>query len=486
MPFSEPSAMPETTDQKFQLFKKALKDEFGTDRFNSWFARLDYLGEKEGLVILATDKTIAARRIREKFMGPMQRIWTDMFGDSTRLTVGTRSEMASRLTEKTEPSVHFHQDLSTRKTTGRKAAGGNPYIASINGMATAAASLDPELRFESFCVGDANRMAYTAARAIVEDQADKLAFFHGLSSRGKTHLLNAIGHAWQDLNPGHEVLYITQDKLLNDFVSAVLAKNLTEFRAFLDRYDVLLIDDIHLLRGRKATQSELLTLIDRAKAAGKTIVVAGSHSPARLAETGLQPRLADRLAGGLCLSLEKADFALRLAILNSLVDRYAQLTPMTLTPEASAFIARKCHDSVRQLIGAFGTVRVHAMAMIARGDAAHFAEADVEEILKDLLRDCRNQQPSLDDIKSKAAEIFGTTTREMEGRRRLQGIVKARHAYNFIAKELTDAPLKQIGAVICRDHTTIISSIERAKDLAATDAAFADRLTRLMEFFEKG
>ena len=340
--------------------------------------------------------------------------------------------------------------------------------------------LDQSLRFDHYLVGDANRLAYAAARNVVDGMTvdDRLVYFYGASGLGKTHLLNAIGHALREKRPQLRIFYLTYENFLTTYVDAVISKNLRDLRGFLHDFDVVMLDDLHLLRGRKGTQEEFLNLINRLHQEGKTVVIAGAMAPQRLAETGINQRLTDRLAGGTSIQLEKPDLRLRLAILQSMNDRHGRdETALTLPTGILEQIARRADSSVRELEGAYRLVRLHAQA---HGEIP--ASAQVAKMLAEHFRHHR-KEVTLDNLKEAVAQSFGWSIADLEGPKRPQPLAKARHAYCMLARKLTHASLAAIGASLQRDHTTVISSLERGEALAETDIAFADKISRLLEQF---
>ena len=485
------TTLTETQLQTFRTYKDALRGKYGPAAYDSWFKPLSLVRYHKDHVVIGAPSNFTASQIRQRYSDGLVEVWKDNIGPIAQISIKGNLDVQAHASTRERMA---RQKETMLRNTGVTQTAKIPAVApetrkeapeETGTVSITASHLTRAFTFGRFCPGDANRIALAAASNMVETGDDHLLFVHGGSGRGKTHLLNAVGHAWLQNRPGDNVLYITYDNLLNGYVSAVMSKSVPELRAWLDRIDILIVDDIHLLRGRKATQEELLCLVDRLMSRGKTVAIAGGLAPAKLAETGLNQRFADRLSGGLCVQIDRPDYQLRLKILKQLADEDLERGKITLEEPMLQIIARHCDASVRELEGAYKLVRLHAEAEGQDNPGRNLSEDQIRSLLQNHLS-YRRKEVTLDDIKSAVADEFGLTVAEIESRRRMQPIVKARHAFCLLARRLTDAPLKQVGAVINRDHTTVLSSIDRGEVLAETDPAFGDRISRLLEQFGNG
>ncbi|MCI5048452.1 MAG: DnaA/Hda family protein [Aquisalinus sp.] len=501
--------------QKFDLYKTALKARYGNAAYDHWFKPLSLVRVQNGSAVIGAPSAFCASRITANYSRGMFELWPKYMGPIGQISIrGIKSirqhanDTAQRASEYREddipgggagPMPHKMAETFRKSSSGQagpeKVSAGRTTIsrrddlvregqaAPLPSGTSLASPLHADFTFERFCLGEANRVAFLGARSIVDGSDDNMFFVYGSSGRGKTHLLNAIGHDWKLRRPDDNVLYLTHDNLLNGYVTAVLAKNVNDLRDYLDGVDIILIDDIHLLRGRKATQDELLHLIDRLLAYGKTIVIAGSLAPSRLAETGLNQRLTDRMGGGVCVPIDKPDYQLRMKILKQMAALDAAHGGFVCEETFLQMIARSCDASIRELEGAYKMIRLHTRAEQEKDSTATLDEAEVRKLLRRHLSS-RPRETSLEDLMSATAEAFDLSTHDIMGRKRMQPIARGRHAFCLLARRLTSAPLKAIGAIISRDHTTVLSSIERAEVLAETDPHFGDLISSLMDEFE--
>jgi chromosomal replication initiator protein len=507
--------------EEFENCKRRVRRDVGDPAYKNWLGDLALEKLEEHCLVLSTSSSFKATQVSQRFAAHLVKNWDSAVSPVDRVLVRPRgpamaSQPASKQANQPAGARRNGQSHDTIKnqlgltgiapeaasngssaamnvnTVTGSAGAGSARIRANNLAAATPLSEDEEdflsqldtplnetLKFDRFLVGEGNKLAFSAAQNVVSTMTtdNRLVYFYGASGRGKTHLLNAIGHALREKRPEARVFYLTYDNLLNAYVSAVMSRTMMEFRKFLHQIDILLVDDLHLLRGRKATQEELLNLINRMTQEGKTVVVAGGMAPQRLAETGINQRLTDRLAGGTSIPLDKPDLRLRLAILQDMARKAGGDEAIILPDTILELIARRAEASVRELEGAYRFIRLHAQA---HGEIPTLDK--VRTMLSEHFRHHR-REVTLDALKVAVAESFGWSATEMEGRKRPQPLVKARHAYCMLARKLTQESLTAIGASLGRDHTTVISGLRRAEALAETDTGFADKITALLEKF---
>jgi chromosomal replication initiator protein len=208
--------------------------------------------------------------------------------------------------------------------------------------------LDPRYRFENYIVGGANRLAVSAARAVGQSPGTSYnpLFIYSSSGLGKTHLMLAIGHLARQLNPAITVEYVTLEEFVEELNHAIGDSAMELFKRRFHMVDMLLLDDVQFLAGRKETQSEMLRLFNTLQRAGKQVVLTSDRPPAEIAD--LDERLITRLTGGLVVDVGTPDYETRVAILRSKCEeRGAQFEPGVLDE-----VARINFTNVRELQGA--------------------------------------------------------------------------------------------------------------------------------------
>ena len=489
--------MPTHEDERLAAFKDALKDRFGPAVFDSYFQTLGLAEASEAQVVLHAPTRFSASLISQRFASGMREAWSEHCGPVSRLSVkGVQDVAAVQRMGASVPGLDSPRP-ATRVMSSPFRGREEGRMAETRGSASAETAREAQafdaalpVRFsagmtlERFCVNETNRLARHAITKMLDGTGAEVTYLYSSAGRGKTHLMNAAAQEWLRRRPHDTVLYLTYDSLMTDVSEAFISRSVKELRTFLQNTDVLMVDDIQLLRGRKRTQEELDCLIERLRAAGKRVVVAGALPPARLSETGISQRLADRLAGGLCVQIERPDYDLRLRVAKQAALAFEQQTGQMIPQRHLDLIARRCEDSVRELEGMLSLLQV---AMEAEGgrEGGQLSDERVRRLIAEHMSH-RRRAVTLEDIYDFTARTFGLTREEMGGRSRKQPIVRARHAFCLAARKLTDTPLTGIGAAIGRDHTTVMHSVKQAEILAEADAVFGDRITAIFDEFEQG
>lgn len=346
--------------------------------------------------------------------------------------------------------------------------------------------IDAAARFDSFVIDDENRMAHAAAREAARGMAiGNPVYIWGPSGCGKTHLLHAAAHARIEAAQkgeatGARVLMISADALVSAYMGAYQDKTVRELKRFLRSADMLLIDDVHFLKGREGSQEEVLNIIDTMAVQGKTVIVAGGQPPHALAQSGVSQRLTSRLEGGLSTPVQAPGLELRHQILRAKAEigcgRWG-LKP--IADDVLRTLAVKLRVSARELDGALRFLLLHL-----REYGGDMTVERAENVLKDQLA-VGAGPVSIAEIKDAVSAVFEVPIAEIEGKRRTKRVMRARHATTFLAKSLTQDPYVQIGAAIGgRDHSTVISSVQRAEDLIAADKEFAALMQRTRQRLE--
>jgi chromosomal replication initiator protein len=326
-------------------------------------------------------------------------------------------------------------------------------------------ALNPAMTFDSFVVGEENRLAYEAARrAAAAPRAVNPLVIFGDSGLGKTHLLNAIGHA--AFAAGRAVIYAPAERFGNDYVRA-LSGGLESFRNRYRTCDVLILDDIQFFEGKEKFQEELFHAFNDLHAAGKQIVVSSDRLPAQL--SGLMDALRSRLQWGLVADLQKPSYDTRLAILRAKAAQHASKLPESALRQ----IAERCCPTVRELEGYLN--RVLAYAPLIGGDITPDV---IEKALSPLTAAQSKKDAAVapDRIIDAVCRHAGVTVAALAGRSRSRDLTYARHLAMYLLKEDAKKTIAEIGRTFGnRDHSTVIGGIQRiTMELATRPETTAD------------
>jgi chromosomal replication initiator protein len=337
------------------------------------------------------------------------------------------------------------------------------------------APLDPKFTFDNFIVGKPNELAYAAAQRVAQSEVVSFnpLFLYGGVGLGKTHLMHAVAWNIKKRNPKKNVVYLTAEKFMYQFIKALRFKNIMSFKEQFRSVDVLMIDDVQFIIGKDNTQEEFFhtfnTLVDKKR----QIIISADKSPADL--EGLEERLKSRLGWGLVADIHPLTYELRLGILQA----KAEQKEIKLTDDVLEFLANKITNNVREMEGALNRLAVHASLQ----DSAITVDL-VKDVLKDLLR-TNSRKITIDEIQKKVVEHYNIKLSDMHSPRRSRSVARPRQVAMYLAKSITTRSLPEIGRKFGgRDHTTVIHAIKTIEEIMVNDPSLAEDielLTRILQ-----
>jgi chromosomal replication initiator protein len=341
------------------------------------------------------------------------------------------------------------------------AAGGGPE--QQNGAPPRGERLNPKYSFDQFVIGEGNRFAHAASLSVAElpAQAYNPLFLHGRPGLGKTHLLHAIGNYVQRYDAGLRVRYATIEEFTTGFVDAIRRRRTGDFKDDFRSADVVLIDDVQFLAGRTKTREEFFHTFNALLDSGRQLVMSSDRSPEDL--PGLEDRLAERFRAGLVVELEPPPADLRRAILA----KRACVDGVQISAAVLNEIAIRVDSSVRALEGAL--IRVIAYASL-KGEEP--SPALVRHVLRRLGEDTAPDACGLSEIIDASAQEFGVQPDSLLARDRRPTVATARQVAMYLARELTEHSLPEIGRGIGgRNHTTVLHAVNRISAAMRSDPA---------------
>ncbi len=337
------------------------------------------------------------------------------------------------------------------------------------------APLDPKFTFDNFIVGKPNELAYAAAQRVAQSEVVSFnpLFLYGGVGLGKTHLMHAVAWNIKKRNPKKNVVYLTAEKFMYQFIKALRFKNIMSFKEQFRSVDVLMIDDVQFIIGKDNTQEEFFhtfnTLIDKKR----QIIISADKSPADL--DGLEDRLKSRLGWGLVADIHPLTYELRLGILQA----KAEQKSIKLRQEVMEFLANKITNNVREMEGALNRLAVHASIQ-----DSEISVDLVKDVLKDLLR-TNSRKITIDEIQKKVVEHYNIKLSDMHSPRRSRSVARPRQVAMYLAKSITTRSLPEIGRKFGgRDHTTVIHAIKTIEEIMVNDPNLAEDielLTRILQ-----
>ncbi|MFM0240126.1 chromosomal replication initiator protein DnaA [Paraburkholderia phytofirmans] len=321
--------------------------------------------------------------------------------------------------------------------------------------------LNPVLTFDNFVTGKANQLARAAAIQVADNPGISYnpLFLYGGVGLGKTHLIHAIGNQLLMDKAGARIRYIHAEQYVSDVVKAYQRKAFDDFKRYYHSLDLLLIDDIQFFSGKSRTQEEFFYAFEALVANKAQVIITSDTYPKEI--SGIDDRLISRFDSGLTVAIEPPELEMRVAILM----RKAQSEFVSLNEDVAFFVAKHLRSNVRELEGALRKILAYSKF--------HGREITIEvtkEALKDLLT-VQNRQISVENIQKTTADFYSIKVADMYSKKRPANIARPRQIAMYLAKELTQKSLPEIGELFGgRDHTTVLHAVRKIADERSKDA----------------
>lgn len=323
-------------------------------------------------------------------------------------------------------------------------------------------NLSPRYKFDNFVVGESNRFAHAACRAVAEPETEAwnpLLIWGGVGL-GKTHLLQAIGSEFLSRSPNARVRYINSERFMNGFVKAIQQDKMVSFRETYRAVDLLLLDDVQFLFGKEGTQNEFFHTFNELYGKGKKIVLSSDRPPSEMAN--IEDRLRSRFEWGLIVDVQAPDLETRIAILQ----QKALLCDFRLPSDVAIFIAERIKTNIRKLEGVLTSLRHHLSATkepinieTARRILGHFVVSE------------EPQRITVEHIQSVTCDYFNITLKELIGKERHRKLTTPRHVAMYLCRLLTDLSFPEIARYFNgRNHTSILHAYRKLENDLLRDA----------------
>jgi chromosomal replication initiator protein len=473
--------MTSTDQERWQRVKGQLRSELGEDVFTSWFGRMELEAVEKDAIRLSVPTRFLRNWIQSHYSERVLGKWQAEDANITRLELSVRSATIRPPAAKLKPaeSPTLSRDLRESAMDGAEARPSVPYMTVHEALG--GSPLDPRLTFETFIVGRSNTLAHAAAKQVATSRRGEPLMFnplytHAAVGLGKTHLLQAI--TWAGNRGDRKMLYLTAERFMYGFVSALKTQTTLAFKEALRAIDVLVIDDLQFLQGR-STQAEFCHTLNALIDAGRQVVIASDRPPADL--ESLDDRVRSRLAGGLVVEIGSLGEELRLEILKSRIAAARLHHPGFEVPTpVLIFIAKSVTHNGRDLEGAVNRLLAHNKLT---GQPVTLEMAERE--MRDLIRPAELKRVRIEDIQRVVARQYNVSRADLLSSRRTANVVRPRQVAMYLAKILTLRSLPEIGRRFGgRDHTTVLHAVRKIEALAGNDTAFAEEIEALKRLLQ--
>ncbi|MGO9317923.1 MAG: chromosomal replication initiator protein DnaA [Terracidiphilus sp.] len=335
-----------------------------------------------------------------------------------------------------------------------------------------AAQLNPRYTFEAFVIGNGNQFARAASLAVAErpSKAYNPLFLYGGVGMGKTHLMHAIGHEVKRLQPSSNICYVSAEKFTNEMITSLRNDRMTSFRDRFRSVDVLLIDDIQFIAQKERTQEEFFHTFNALHENMKQIVIASDRPPKELAE--IEDRLRSRFEMGLIADIQPPDLETKVAILQ----KKAESEQVQLPADVALFVASNVRTNVRELEGAM--TRLIAWCQL---NHMEITLASTQQCLKQFI-DMQVRKITIEAIQRAVSENFGMRPADLKQKNNSHNVVVPRQIAMYLAKQMTEASLPEIGRQFGnKHHTTVMHSIAKIEEQRREDKDLQRTLNKLQD-----
>lgn len=446
----------------WQSCLQRLEQDLPPQQISAWIRPLVPLAfdDEQAVLRVAAPNRFKLDWVRKNFSGQIEQLAAEWYKRPVQVvfelgSAGAAGRSSAAPARTLAPPAFGTAPVQASGATGSSGAQSAPAAAIADAMQDRS-RLNADLTFKNFVTGKANQLARAAALQVAENPGVSYnpLFLYGGVGLGKTHLIHAIGNAMIENGSGTRVRYVHADQYVSDVVKAYQRRAFDEFKRYYHSLDLLLIDDIQFFAGKNRTQEEFFYAFEAMVAQRKQIIITSDTYPKELAN--IDSRLISRFDSGLTVAIEPPELEMRVAILL----HKAETEGVAMPEEVAFFIAKHLRSNVRELEGALRKVSAYARF--------HGREVLTVDVCKDALKDLlsvSNGQITVENIQKTVADFYKIKVADMYSKRRPANIAMPRQVAMYLAKELTQKSLPEIGDLFGgRDHTTVLHAVRKIAD----------------------
>ncbi len=426
--------------------------------YESWIKLLKPVKMENNVAYFYVRTLFQKGTIQNNFLKIIEKALSDAIGFSVTAEIITEKEAPPRIIEKAKENEERFNEVLTKT---------EEYISGPQ----------QKLTFENFVVGNENKFAHAAALAAANNpgEAYNPLFIYGRSGLGKTHLMCAIANEIHRNDPEAVILYIKSEEFVNEMVEALQRGKMKDFRSKYRYVDAFLVDDVQFIADKESIQEEFFHTFETLHEAKKQIVLTSDRPPKEMFT--LTERLRSRFLSGLLADVQPPDFETRCAIIKN----KANQLDMELSNDIVEYVAKKLHNNVRELEGAINKIKAFHILYNER-PTLETAQNAITSVISENMPTAI----SIDLIMDTVARYYNISVEDIKSKKRNASIAAARQISMYIAREMTNLSLSDIGAPFGgKDHTTVLHSINKISDMMDIDPKLSQTVHDLMENIKK-
>ncbi|MCR4924939.1 MAG: chromosomal replication initiator protein DnaA [Clostridiales bacterium] len=427
--------------------KIKCQSEISEVAYKQWIEPLKAVSFDGNVFTISATSSFAAQIVKDKYSEYLKNVFVEVIGFNIEINfiVDEQNEIKEPFSNKTENSDSFSNNIE----------------------------FNENYTFETFVVGSSNQFAYAAAKSVAENPGKNYnpLFIYGNSGLGKTHLLNAICFNIRKNKPDAKIIYTSGETFTNELILNLKNGTMQNFHEKYRTADILLLDDIQFISGKESTQEEFFHTFEAIiQKPGKHIVLTSDRPPKEI--SSLNERIRSRFENGLLADIQPPDIETKIAI----IKRKATALSFDIPQDVCQFIAEKIKNNIRQLEGTVKKLKAYKDL-----ENVEPTIISAQRAIKDILSDNQPLPVTIDRVISEVSRTFGISSDDIRSKKQTSDIAKARQVTFYIISEITDLTLAAIGEEFGKDHTTVLYSINKVKDIMTKNTDFNNTVTDIIK-----
>ena len=433
------------------VMKEELRAKIGSPKssFDLWFGDFNLTSLDESRAVFSTPTKLRRQILSTRYISLIKETLTEVIGFSVEIEIYSLDEDTGFAPAQASPSENM--DKYFEKESLEKSERKEKKIEEILNASTDKKTLLDEYTFDNFIEGESNKFAKAVCYAVANDLSYcNPLFLYGHSGLGKTHLLYAIMNHMKKKNPSLKIVYKKSETFINELIDAISNHSTSDFKDKYRSADVLMIDDIQFIAGKESTQEEFFHTFSALYEAEKLIILTSDRPPKEI--NPLMDRLRTRFEWGLIADIQPPSFELRTAIIKKKSEDMGLSIPQNLID----YIAERLNNNIRQIEGILKKLyAIHSFTGL------EITKESIDNIISIVDPGNIPNDAMVEKILLHVSKKYGVSIEDIKSKKKTDSIAGARHVSIFIIRKLTDLSLKEIGRIFGRDHSTIISSINK-------------------------